>query len=470
METVFIKGFSSFLKRYFLLCLLLFISLLFTLQSCHSPTAPNNGLSLTTADVVCTEVWLKLDFTDSPSGGQYEITRDGNIVLSGNLSQTDTVIVDTTVHPSKSYTYIAYKKQNGKTVERSASLNITTLDSTSSNYSWQLYTFGDFNATGMPSELYGVAVINDTDIWAVGEIHTGSGDSIKTYNGINWDGKSWNLKAIPLIGPCSGGVLYPPLKTVYKLSDNKILVSDGGAIMKYDGSTATADCGMNPLLSGAVDAVFSPNLNDIYVIGLAGTLVYSNSDVWNKIESGTSMDFFDIYSNNGNNIYICGGNYQNDDGILLEGNENGFHTIAEGKALGSSSQLFNPYFDGVARTVWISNSGIVFFAGSWLYKDIEGHINFDKTLPGNYWGGNTHGQYWGFLSQIRGLAENQMILVGERNTIRYFNGVRWKQLGMPYDPNSNFTWLSTAITNDLIVIVGYTTNTANGIIMLLKRQ
>ena len=92
-----------------------------------------------------------------------------------------------------------------------------------------------------------------------------------------------------------------------------------------------------------------------------------------------------------------------------------------------------------------------------------------KSLPGNYWGGNTQGQYWGFLSQIRGLAENQMILVGERNTIRYFNGISWQQLGMPYDPNSNYTWLSTAITNDLIVVVGYTTNPTNGIIMMLKR-
>ena len=458
------------MKRLYYVLSFTALLLIFFAFNCKSPTAPNSGLNLTDADVVCTEVWLKLDFADSPNGGQYEITRNGNIVLSGTLARQDTVLVDTTVLPSKNYTYTAYRRQNGKSVEQSSPLNVTTLDTTGSSFSWQLYKFGDFNATGMSSMLYSIAVINDTNIWALGQIYTGTGDSVQTYNAVHWYGSAWNLIKIPLVGPCSGGVLYPPLKAVSKLTDKEILVSDGGTIITYDGTTSRADCRMNPLLSGAINAIFNSNPNDIYAIGSTGTIVHFDSHSWNKIISGTSLSLFDIYSNNGNNIYVCGGNFQNYDGVLLEGNQNGFHTIAEGKALSSANQLFKPYFDGMARTVWVSNTGTVFFAGNWLYKMIDGQINFDKTLPGNYWGGNTSGQYWGFLSQIRGKAENQMILVGERNTIRYFNGIRWTQLGMPYDPNSNFTWLSVGMTNDLIVVVGYEVNPTNGIIMILKRQ
>ena len=160
-------------------------------------------------------------------------------------------------------------------------------------------------------------------------------------------------------------------------------------------------------------------------------------------------------------------------GILLKGNANGFATIEEGRNLGSAGQLFNPYFDGVATTVWVSNSGTTFFAGNWLYRYTAGRISFERTLPGNYWGGNTSGQYQGFLSQIRGLAENQMIVVGQRNTVKYFNGVRWTQLGMPYDPNSGYTWVSVGMTNDMIVVVGYSISGGavnGGIVMMLKRQ
>jgi len=456
------------MKKSSLLFSLIIIFLIFSQFNCSSPTAPKNEISFSAVDVVCTEVWLKLGFTNSSNGGEYEITRNGNVVLAGTLSQTDTVLVDTTVQPSKSYNYIAYQITNGNNKKQSLPIQVTTLDSTSSSYSWQLYKFGDFNATGMPSELYDVSVINDTDIWAVGEIY--SNDSAgqldpQPYNLAIWNGKDWKLQKVPYY--YQGQDLYLPIHSVLSFNANDIWFEAGTHWDGHQYNTIPLDINF----SSNVNKMYGGPNHDIYIVGNNGLIAHRGSNgLWQMITSGTSMGFFDIYSNNGNNIYICGGSYQNYDGILLEGNENGFHSIAEGKSLGSSSQLFKPYFDGIARTVWVSNTGTVFFAGNWLYRDIGGQISFVKSLPGNHWGGNTSGQYSGFLSQIRGLAENQMILVGERNTIRYFNGVRWKQLGMPYDPNSNYTWLSTAITNDLIVVVGYTTNPTNGIIMMLKRK
>ncbi len=446
--------------------LLVIILLVFSQFSCKSPTAPSSSLSLTAADVVCTEVWLKLDFADSPTGGNYEITRDGNIVLSGNLSNADTVLVDTTVLPSNSYTYIAYRMQNSKTVEQSSPLHITTLDSTSSSFSWHLYKFGDFNATGMPSMLYGIAAVNDSDIWAVGEIYTS--DSVGKYNAIHWDVTKWSLNNIYY--NYQGQKFWNPIKWIFANTSNDIWF--GNSVHWNGKDFENANIGNSIFFGIGTNALWSNQNGQLYAIGGEGKIAFSpdNGNTWNNIISGTSMGFFDINSNNGNNIYVCGGSYQNYDGILLEGDKNGFHTIADGKSLGNSSQLFNPYFDGVARTVWVCYTGTVFFAGNWLYRYTAGQISFVKSLHGNYWGGNTSGQYWGFLSQIRGLAENQMVLVGERNTIRYFNGIRWTQLGMPYDSNSNYTWLSVGITNDIIVVVGYTINPTNGIIMMLKRQ
>ncbi len=461
------------MKKSSLLFSLIIIFLIFSQYNCSSPTAPKNEISFSAVDVVCTEVWLKLGFTNSSNGGEYEITRNGNLVLTGNFSQTDTVLVDTTVQPSKSYNYIAYQIINGDNKIQSLPIQVTTLDSTSSSYSWELYKFGNFNATGMPSYLYDVKVPNDSLIYAVGDIYindkTGNNNISYPYNLIKWNGKNWNYFTLQYFPPGStGDSVYAPGTALFANNQNDIWVS-AGVPFHFNGSSWTAF--YNTGANEANKIWESSDDNQLYFLGNNGLVVQRNvGGSWHKIMSSTPLNLYDIYSKNGEDVYIVGGNYQNYDGILLEGNKNGFHAIAEGKSLGSSSQLFKPYFDGIARTVWVSNTGTVFFAGNWLYRDVGGQISFMKLLPGNYWGGNTSGQYWGFLSQIRGLAENQMILVGERNTIRYFNGVRWKQLGMPYDPNSNFTWLSVAMTDDLIVVVGYTANPTNGIIMMLKRQ
>ena len=436
--------------------------------SCSLFTGPKKGsnVDLSAADVISAEVWLKIGFADSPGGGEYEIKRDGNVVLEGSFNGTDTVVVDTTVEPSRSYIYEGYRMEEGKAAEESSPVEVTTPDTTNSNFSWELYKFGDLAATGMSSELYGVAVINDTDIWAVGKIYTA--DSVGMCNAVHWDGKGWELTGIPFTGPCSGGVLYPPLKAVCQFDSKRILASDGGSIAKYDGQTATIDCGMNSLLNGAINKIFLPDTGNIYAVGNSGAAVYSGSHGWSRIQSNTTEDLFDIYSGNGKDIYVAGGNLQDYSGILLKGNSNGFQTVEEGRNLPNLSSLFHPYFDGVAKTVWVSNAGTVYFGGDGLYIYTGGETAEVRTLQGNRGSSNISGMYFGFISQIRGISENDMVLVGERNTIRYFNGAEWTQLGMPYDPSSDYTWLSVGMTPDMIVAVGFTTNDA--VIMMLKRE
>jgi len=78
-----------------------------------------------------------------------------------------------------------------------------------------------------------------------------------------------------------------------------------------------------------------------------------------------------------------------------------------------------------------------------------------------------HGEYFGFISMVRGNSVNDIILVGEGNTVRHFNGKTWQQLGLRYDFNSDYTWLAVAMKNDLLITVGRSTSKA--IIMVLKR-
>ena len=87
-------------------------------------------------------------------------------------------------------------------------------DTTSHSFTWQTFEFGDDGAS--PSSLKDVAIINDSDIWAVGSVYlndsTGQPD-YNAYNAIHWDGNKWNIKRLKYYGICSA-VEYPPLNAI----------------------------------------------------------------------------------------------------------------------------------------------------------------------------------------------------------------------------------------------------------------
>jgi len=71
-------------------------------------------------------------------------------------------------------------------------------DTTSHNFKWQKFTFGQHSS----SALYDVAIIDENNIWAVGEIYTndtlGNPDPY-AYNALHWDGIKWEVKKITVL-------------------------------------------------------------------------------------------------------------------------------------------------------------------------------------------------------------------------------------------------------------------------------
>ena len=60
-----------------------------------------------------------------------------------------------------------------------------------------------------------------------------------------------------------------------------------------------------------------------------------------------------------------------------------------------------------------------------------------------------------------------MWIVGERNTVRHFNGVTWQQIGLPYDRLSDIIWLDLEVKAEIVAITGTKGNKA--FIMIIKR-
>ena len=438
-----------------------FFILLLASFNCKSPTAPNGrGIRLTVADVSCTEAWLNLTASNVAFPVNLTIKSGSSVLFNSSISSSDSLIYIDSLLPNQTYTLQGYITTNNKqyTINQ---LTLKTMATTSSNFTWQLFTLGNY-LTGNSSILYDVAIINDTSAWTVGEIYTN--DSTGMYNAVHWDGKNCNVHKIPYF--YQGQTFYHSIKSVLAFGSNNIFFCGNGVIY-WDGtkynpfSIPTSVWGPYQM-----NKLWGVNNQSVYVAGNGGNIIFYNGQTWEKQESGTNFDLYDIYSNDGKTIYASGGNFSNYDGVLLKGNNN-WQTIKEGKII-NSNELFNPYFAGIAKTVWVSSNNTVYFGGNLLYRYKLGQFELVKSLQGNYINGDVNGQYFGFISQIRGNGDNDIVMVGEGNTIRHFNGVRWNQLGMPYNYSSDYTWLAVSMKGNLIIAVGY--SSTNAIIIVLKRQ
>jgi hypothetical protein len=433
-------------KFLFILVFVLFLGL--TNISCKkNPVAPQPvPVSLTVADVGTTEAWLTIGFT---GGGDFSVSRNGATILQGHFSGDDTTVVDDSLAPEKSYTYTGSKIENGKVTGTSQPLQVTTLDTTSNNFTWQTFTFGQ---QGNSSVLNDVTIINDTLAYAVGEIYlndsTGQPDPLP-YNLAKWNGKSWQLQKVPYY--YEGQAFYHPIQTIYAFGSNNIWFG-GNGLIHWDGINFIPVDISDVWGAYQINKIWGTG-NDLYIVGDDGSMAHFDGTSWTKLESGTNQDLYDIFSANGDNIYASGGNYANLTGIVLENKNNVWQTLIEGSNI-DSENVFKPDFAGTAATVWVSPTNTVYFGGQLLYRYKFGQCDFVRSLPGNYFGENGNAQNWGLINKIRGVADNDMVIVGERNTIRSFNGVSWRQIGMPYDPASDYDWLSVDMKGNTVIAVG----------------
>ena len=79
------------------------------------------------------------------------------------LSYADTVIYFDSLLPKATYNYQATIQLSNHTEEvKSNELSVTTLDTTSHNFTWQIWTFGEIGS----STLYDVAIIDENNSWS----------------------------------------------------------------------------------------------------------------------------------------------------------------------------------------------------------------------------------------------------------------------------------------------------------------
>lgn len=419
------------LKKWLIIC---FTSLLLTqLYFCKKSTEPlgtGQSLKMEVVDVSCTEVWLGLEIKQSFLGKTLKLFRDDSLIISRDLMAADTLLLDDCLEPSQSYQYRMRLYNGNELSGQSAIVDATTMDTTSHDFEIKKFYFGGKGS----SDLFGVQIVNENDIYAVGEIYTEDtytydslGNWIDPYNAVHWDGEKWDLKRFYDYKES----IILPIRDIHVFSKNDIWIV-AGSILHWTGKLAQMSFRRNIGTFELAKYLWVKSENEFYATGSEGLIVYYNGQNWQRLESGTDatiQDIYGVYKNNESYILCPVSTLSKEIALLRIHSDN---SISRQKWI---------YQNRTLLSVWFKDRHSVFFCGGGV------HVR------------NRLGQYKEFTelpkivtNHIRGQDINDIFVAGDFGLLAHYNGKSWRQY-TKFDEVDVF--LSIDYKDDLAVIVGF---------------
>ena len=428
---------------------LLWITFIFILATACNTTEPppkviNGTAELTVEDVSSTEAWLNVKLQNINLPAELKLFREDSVIQIINLSSADTLLYDEGLQPNQTYTYhsIIPSFQNSAEV-KSNNANLTTMDTTSHNFTWQTYTFGGANGS---SVLNDVAIINENDIWAVGEIHTAETDQfdsngvwVQPYNAVHWDGSSWELKRVYYK---SG---FWTIHSVFTFSMNDIWFD---AFVHWNGESFRSLEIPDILIGWRINSMWGTSNSDFYVVGNNGNIAHYNGSNWTKIESGTDLNINDIWGSYNNKtdtweiLAVASNVFSSLDRAILNIDTN----------TQKVTQLPTQPINGTLSSVWFKPNSKYFVTG--------GGGNFEKyNLSEINWKHSIVSILRYSILKIRGNELNDIFGAGGGGEVLHFNGKTTKSYyNIAKLVNGNY--YSIAVKNNLVIAVGEDNPTA----------
>ena len=431
------------MTRPFLLPLAL-VAAVFTSMTCRQPTQPpgDETFALSLSDVTCTEAWLNVHLGASSGVRTVEIRRDSGVELSFNLRQTDTTVADTGLLPNRVYGYRA-DLTNGPAIAQSTGLlSARTLDTTSSNFTFQTFTFGG-NAGSC--DLKDVAIINDTLAYAVGAIYlndstTGQPDP-QAYSIAKWDGRSWSLMKLF----DNSGLVVAPIRGIFVVNSNDIWLA-AGSVYNLDGMSPQATMSFSRFTlsdpSATVEKLWGISASSLYGVGDVGTNIHYNGTAWTPLTSGTTQTIQDIWGAvdavTGKKTILCAASHPlgYGDKEILSIDANNVVT----------SVPWSP--QAVVMSAWFMTPSFVYACGAGIYR----------RGPDQVWREIGGPSVLNALTEhIRGQGNNDIFIAGDFGNIAHYNGVSFRLYPeVTNTVGTNSVFRSCAVKNNMAIAVGFT--------------
>ena len=434
------------------------------LTSCSRPTEPPDpppppppvvkpALVLELDDAHCTEAWIELTSTNLKLPAtltlkQFNPGGDSTTQIL-NLNTKDTLLYIDSLFPNQTYRYklsvIWNPKPDSQQIVTSNELRVTTMDTTSHDFTFQTWTFGTIGS----STLYDVAIINENYIIAVGTVFLtdslGQPDP-QPYGVAVWNGQSWELKKIFH----STNIPVTP-RGIFVISPNEIYLA-AGSIFRWDGISSTVEMVYSrlslPNPNATIEKLWGSSSSSIYGVGNVGSIVFYNGTLWSRIESGTELNFHDIYgatdpkTGEQQILAVCSRNLPLDKGIYrIQGN--------------TATQISSEPIQWELAGVWFVPNRHYYVVGAGIYEK--------KYLLEPLWKDNGFEITNYVTPKIRGNNLNDVFAVGAFGETVHYNGISWESYIGVTGLNSG-GYFSVFMKNNTVAAVGFEYQSAVAII------
>src|SRR5574338_1023396 len=391
------------LKTFLVLILLVFVQV-----SCNT-TEPKlePELLLKLEDVSCTEAWLQLSTNNIQLPATINLLKNNSVTQTFSLSTKDSLLYIDSLLPNQNYSFQVSSIQHQVS---SIKQQVTTMDTTSHNFTFQSWTFGTIGS----SVLYDVAIIDGNNIWAVGEIMIAdtSINGYTTYNALHWNGSEWEILRIPNYDH-PNTLIYGALQTIFAFSENDIWFCSYSNLVHYDGNNFSSKAQFMTSINfnGQVIKMWGSDRNNIYCVGRNEAIYHYYGTSWQRIESGTDLEFLDIYgatdpkTNERQILAVCTRNYPLDKAIyIIEGN--------------TATQISSTPIQWELFSCWFVPNRHYYVVGSGIYEK--------SNLAGSKWKNEPLDITHYGTSRIRGSELNDVFVVGAFGETLHYNGYGWK--------------------------------------------
>ena len=300
------------------------------------------------------------------------------------------------------------------------------LDTTSHNFSFETFTFGGEPGTGS-SAFYDVAIIDENNIWAVGEISMDSG----LYGAAVWNGKECQLKQL-----MAGASNVRP-RGIFAFSADNIWFASG-SIYHWDGESVTLVWSRDISTTETIEKVWGSSPEDVWFVGSGGSIVHYDGSGFTRMESGTELNIYDIWGG----YNAAGGDWE----ILCVGSNFMSDQPFQRVILKIENQIVRELSSRpvgyTLHSVWYTPGSTYFVAGSgiWHKASLQAVDWQLVSLQGYY------------IHKIRGSALNNIVAVGGYFEILHYNGLNWQRLDPGLPRTGNFKAIS--MKDELVVAVG----------------
>ncbi len=413
--------------------------------SCKEPstgpeTESRDSLVLKFKDSDLTSATLSLHTVGVTLPATLFLTRNQDTVQSFSLHRADTTLKDSLLTPSTTYIWQAVL---AKSTLKSKPVTGRTMDTTSANFTWRTWEFGDYGS----SVFYDVAIINENDIWAVGEIKLD--DSLYTDAGIigalHWDGLKWT----PVVINSWTGTGYHGLniKSI-EIIDDQIYMATPGSLLKYTPDSvyqlAYFPKPYPEVFTHQISDMWGDSDDNIWMVGANGGIFhYTGSEKWEDHSIQTDVFLGQVSNMVNGRLFTSGGNWNYDKTMIYQ-------------ILPFPSKQVN-------------------------FPPDSGPISVSQTNRGDLWLGALNGIFIGknqndqISWQKIGSLPTKAIYIHQPNdvfgaSIQYiwhFNGVR---ITTPWKGNEPVWINKIQVQENLLVAVGYLYEKQKAIVLIGKRQ